>query len=185
MAGVTCMVGEDAKSKDPNLKLENGKITEFPLMQEILSCFARYDRGFGQIVPQCNVEDDMLGVPEMVLRYGGKALEFKFGQSAKGTQPVNRLPDIDAALAKVRETGNLPVPLPLRNAPTQLMKDLDYSDGYKYAHDFPGHFADMEFLPDALRGTVFYDPQPNRHENTLRAYLEACWPIRAITFVPS
>ncbi len=105
MAGVTCMVGEDAKSKDPNLKLENGKITEFPLMQEILSCFARYDRGFGQIVPQCNVEDDMLGVPEMVLRYGGKALEFKFGQSAKGTQPVNRLPDIDAALAKQRLGG--------------------------------------------------------------------------------
>ena len=83
---------------------------------------------------------------------------------------------IDAALAKVRETGNLPVPLPLRNAPTQLMKDLNYSDGYKYAHDFPGHFADMEFLPDDLRGTVFYEPQPNRHENTLRAYLEACWP---------
>ena len=83
---------------------------------------------------------------------------------------------IDAALAKVRETGNLPVPLPLRNAPTQLMKDLNYSDGYKYAHDFPGHFADMEFLPDDLRGTVFYEPQPNRHEDGLRAYLEACWP---------
>ena len=83
---------------------------------------------------------------------------------------------IDAALAKVRETGALPVPLPLRNAPTQLMKDLNYSDGYKYAHDFPGHFADMEFLPDDLRGTVFYEPQPNRHEDGLRAYLEACWP---------
>ena len=83
---------------------------------------------------------------------------------------------VEKALALVRETGNLPVPLPIRNAPTQLMKDLNYSDGYKYAHDYPGHFADMEFLPEEIKGTVFYDPQDNRHENVLRAYLEACWP---------
>jgi len=83
---------------------------------------------------------------------------------------------IDEALAAVRQSGNQPVPLPLRNAPTELMKDLHYSDGYKYAHDYPGHFVDLEFLPDALRGTVFYQPQPNKHENVLRAYLEACWP---------
>ena len=83
---------------------------------------------------------------------------------------------IDAALAKVKETGNLPVPLPIRNAPTSLMKELNYSDGYKYAHDFPGHFVDMEFLPEEIKGTVFYEPQQNRHENTLRAYLESCWP---------
>ncbi len=83
---------------------------------------------------------------------------------------------LENALAKVRETGNLPVPLAIRNAPTKLMEELGYSDGYKYAHDYPGHFADMEFMPDALRGTVFYEPQPNKHENALRAYLEACWP---------
>ena len=83
---------------------------------------------------------------------------------------------IDKALAEVKQSGNQPVPLPIRNAPTSLMKDLHYSDGYKYAHDFPGHFTDMEFLPDSLRGTVFYEPQDNRHENGLRAYLEACWP---------
>ena len=83
---------------------------------------------------------------------------------------------LENALAKVKETGNLPVPLPIRNAPTQLMKDLQYSDGYKYAHDYPGHFADMEFMPDALKGTVFYEPAQNKHENVLRAYLEACWP---------
>ena len=83
---------------------------------------------------------------------------------------------IDAALAKVKETGNLSVPLPLRNAPTQLMKDLNYSDGYKYAHDYPGHFADMEFLPEKIKGTVLYEPQDNRHEAPLKAYLEACWP---------
>ena len=83
---------------------------------------------------------------------------------------------LENALAKVKETGNLPVPLPIRNAPTQLMEELGYSDGYKYAHDYPGNFVDMEFLPDALRGTVFYHPQSNKHENILRAYLEACWP---------
>ena len=83
---------------------------------------------------------------------------------------------LENALAKVKETGNLPVPLPIRNAPTKLMEELGYSDGYKYAHDYPGNFVDMEFLPDALKGTVFYQPQVNKHENVLRAYLEACWP---------
>ncbi|MBP5483964.1 MAG: replication-associated recombination protein A [Bacteroidales bacterium] len=83
---------------------------------------------------------------------------------------------IETALAKVKETGNQPVPLPIRNAPTQLMEELGYSDGYKYAHDYPGHFADMEFMPDALKGTVFYHPASNKHENVLKAYLEACWP---------
>ncbi|MBR6054492.1 MAG: replication-associated recombination protein A [Bacteroidales bacterium] len=83
---------------------------------------------------------------------------------------------IDEALAKVKETGNLPVPLHLRNAPTDLMKEIGYSDGYKYAHDYPGNFVDQEFLPDALKGTVFYHPQKNRHEDALLAYLEKCWP---------
>lgn len=63
---------------------------------------------------------------------------------------------IDEALAKVRETGNLPVPLHLRNAPTSLMKDLGYSDGYKYPHDFPGHWVEQQYLPDELVGTIFW-----------------------------
>lgn len=63
---------------------------------------------------------------------------------------------IDEALAKVRETGNLPVPLHLRNAPTSLMKKLGYSDGYKYPHDFPGHWVEQQYLPDELVGTVFW-----------------------------
>ncbi len=63
---------------------------------------------------------------------------------------------IDGALAKVRETGNLPVPLHLRNAPTSLMKDLGYSDGYKYPHDYPGHWVEQQYLPDELAGTVFW-----------------------------
>ena len=83
---------------------------------------------------------------------------------------------LEKALAEVKLSGNQPVPLPIRNAPTQLMKDLNYSDGYKYAHDYPGHFVDMEFMPDALKGKVFYEPAKNKHEDVLRAYLEACWP---------
>ncbi len=83
---------------------------------------------------------------------------------------------LEKALAEVKESGNLPVPLPIRNAPTKLMEELGYSDGYKYAHDYPGHFADMEFMPDALKGKVFYEPAENRHENVLKAYLQACWP---------
>ena len=63
---------------------------------------------------------------------------------------------IDDALARVRETGNVPVPLHLRNAPTSLMKDLGYSDGYKYPHDFPGHWVEQQYLPDELKGTTFW-----------------------------
>ena len=63
---------------------------------------------------------------------------------------------IDEALAKVRETGNLPVPLHLRNAPTSLMKDLGYHDGYLYPHDFPGHWVEQQYLPDELVGTTFW-----------------------------
>ena len=63
---------------------------------------------------------------------------------------------IDSALAKVRETGNLPVPLHLRNAPTSLMKELGYSDGYKYPHDYPGHWTEQQYLPDELVGTKFW-----------------------------
>ena len=63
---------------------------------------------------------------------------------------------IDEAQAKVRETGNLPVPLHLRNAPTSLMKDLGYHDGYLYPHDFPGHWVEQQYLPDELTGTTFW-----------------------------
>ena len=83
---------------------------------------------------------------------------------------------ISAALEAAAADKTAPVPLHLRNAPTKLMEELGYADGYKYAHDFPGHFVDQEFLPDAFRGRVFYEPQPNRHEDTLKAYLQACWP---------
>ena len=83
---------------------------------------------------------------------------------------------IDKALAAAKEDQTASVPLYLRNAPTKLMEDLGYADGYKYAHDFPGHFTDLEFLPDKLSGTVFYEPQPNAQEDRLKTYLSSCWP---------
>ena len=83
---------------------------------------------------------------------------------------------INTALETAARTRTASVPLYLRNAPTKLMKELDYGDGYMYAHDYPGHFADLEFMPRGLEGTVFYQPADNRHEQTLKSYLEHCWP---------
>ena len=83
---------------------------------------------------------------------------------------------INEALEVASKTQAEAVPLYLRNAPTALMKELGYSDGYKYAHDYPGHFVDQEFMPEGLKGRVFYNPEPNRHEDALKAYLSDCWP---------
>ncbi len=82
---------------------------------------------------------------------------------------------IGKALQTVRETGDLPVPLPIRNAPTKLMKDLDYGKGYQYAHDFRNNFVAMEFLPDAIKETKFYEPGKNTREEELRNYLKRLW----------
>ena len=82
----------------------------------------------------------------------------------------------EKAMAAAKEDLTKQVPLYLRNAPTKLMEELGYSDGYKYAHDFPGHFVDLEFMPAGMEGTVFYEPAPNAHEDRLKAYLEQCWP---------
>ena len=85
---------------------------------------------------------------------------------------------INQALATVRETGNLPVPLHLRNAPTQLMKELDYGKDYKYAHDYPGHFVNQQYLPDALKETGWWKPQNNPAENKLKEHLNGLWKER-------
>ncbi len=83
---------------------------------------------------------------------------------------------IDSALAQVNSTSDAPpVPLHLRNAPTRLMKDLGYAKDYKYAHSYEGNFVDQEFLPDALKGTKFYEPGSNKHEDAIRARLAALW----------
>lgn len=82
---------------------------------------------------------------------------------------------INNAIATVQNTGNLPVPLHLRNAPTKLMKELGYSDGYKYAHDFPGHFVKQQFLPDAGENFSFWMPQDNAAEAKIKSWMHQCW----------
>jgi len=82
---------------------------------------------------------------------------------------------IDAALEQVKATGNLPIPLALRNAPTQLMKEMGYGTGYKYAHDFENQFAAQEFLPEEIKGTKLYDPGKNPKEESIRDFLKVRW----------
>ncbi|MBR2052273.1 MAG: replication-associated recombination protein A [Bacteroidales bacterium] len=82
---------------------------------------------------------------------------------------------INTAQEVVRKTGNLSVPMHLRNAPTKLMKDIGYSDGYKYAHDYQGNFVEQEFLPQEISGTRFYSPQNNPRENEMRNSLRNKW----------
>lgn len=82
---------------------------------------------------------------------------------------------IGKAQQLVKQTGDLPVPLHLRNAPTKLMKELGYGDQYKYAHDFPGHFVNQEFLPVEIKHTRFYEPAENPKEKGIRAWLQQLW----------
>ena len=82
---------------------------------------------------------------------------------------------INDAMAKVKQSGNLPVPLHLRNAPTKLMKDLNYGKDYDYAHSHEGNFVDLEFLPEELKGTAFYNPGNNATENKIAEQLKKKW----------
>lgn len=82
---------------------------------------------------------------------------------------------IDNAIAAVKRTGNLPVPLNLRNAPTKLMKELNYGKGYQYPHDYPGHFVETEYLPEELKQSLFYQPQDNPAELKIAERLRNWW----------
>lgn len=82
---------------------------------------------------------------------------------------------INEAMALVKKTGNLPVPLHLRNAPTKLMKDLNYGKDYQYAHSHEGNFVDLEFLPEEISGTQFYEPGNNSTENKIAEQLRKKW----------
>lgn len=82
---------------------------------------------------------------------------------------------IDAAIAEVRRSGDLPVPLHLRNAPTKLMKELDYGKDYKYAHSYPGNFTQQEFLPEQIADSLFYEPAENSREIEIKKKLQRNW----------
>lgn len=82
---------------------------------------------------------------------------------------------INNALQLVKQTGNLPVPLPIRNAPTQLMAELGYHDGYLYPHDYPGNFTQQQYMPDAIKDYILWKPCDNAHENISRDRMNAFW----------
>jgi putative ATPase len=82
---------------------------------------------------------------------------------------------IESALSLVRETGDAPIPLHLRNAPTKLMKDLNYGKDYKYAHAYENNFTDLEFLPETIAGTTLYQPGNNQREKEVAENLRKLW----------
>ena len=82
---------------------------------------------------------------------------------------------INEAQAMVKKTGNLPVPLAIRNAPTKLMKDLGYGENYQYAHSYEGNFAAAEFLPKEISNTTFFHPGNNQREQAQRDFLQKRW----------
>ena len=82
---------------------------------------------------------------------------------------------INEAQSLVKETGDLDVPLHIRNAPTKLMKELDYGKGYKYAHSYKGHFEEQEYLPEAIQGKKLFEPGDNAREEEMRKRLREWW----------
>lgn len=113
---------------------------------------------------------NLIGYPEARIILGQCAVYLASSPKSNASYMA-----LENALGAVRETGDLPVPLSIRNAPTKLMKKLDYGKGYQYAHDFEDNFVNMEFLPDNLRGTKFYEPGNNPREEELRKYLRVRW----------
>ena len=111
-----------------------------------------------------------IGMPESQLILSQTAIYL--ATSAKSNSATTA---IGAAMALVKQTGDLPVPLHLRNAPTKLMKNIGYGKDYKYAHSFEGNFVDLDFLPDAIKGTKIYEPGNNARENESKEKLKKLW----------
>ena len=113
---------------------------------------------------------NVLGMPEARIPLSQCAIYLAGSEKSNASYIA-----INKALKAVKERGALGVPLPLRNAPTQLMKELDYGKDYVYAHDHENHFIDMEFLPKDLEGSRFYEPGKNTKENQIRKFLRLRW----------
>jgi len=122
------------------------------------------------LATSCFQAVEMIGYPECELILSQTALYLACSVKSNASYMAIR-----KASNSLKETGDLPVPLYLRNAPTNLMKKIGYGKDYKYAHDFDNNFVDLEFLPEKIKGNTFYDPQNNPRENELRARLKALW----------
>jgi putative ATPase len=113
---------------------------------------------------------DVIGYPEANLILSQCAIYLACSPKSNSATVA-----IGGAMSAVNETGDLPVPLSIRNAPTKLMKDMGYGKDYQYAHGYENNFADMEFLPDKIKGMKFYEPGRNVREEELRSYLKKLW----------
>jgi len=113
---------------------------------------------------------DVIGYPECDLILSQTAIYLATSVKSNASYLA-----IQSAKKSFRENGDLPVPLHIRNAPTNLMKKMGYGKDYKYAHDFDHNFVEQEFLPGKIKGSKFYDPQNNARENEIRARLKALW----------
>jgi len=122
------------------------------------------------LAQSCFEAVNVIGMPESQLILSQTAIYL--ATSAKSNSATTA---IGAAMDLVRQTGDLPVPLHLRNAPTRLMKNLGYGKDYKYAHSYEGNFTDLDFLPDAIKGTKIYNPGNNAKEIETREKLKKLW----------
>jgi len=122
------------------------------------------------LAQSCFEAVNVIGMPESQLILSQTAIYL--ATSAKSNSATTA---IGAAMALVRETGDLPVPLHLRNAPTKLMKNIGYGKDYKYAHSYQGNFVDIDFLPDAIKGTKIYEPGNNAKEHETKEKLKKLW----------
>lgn len=122
------------------------------------------------LATSCFQAVSQIGYPECDLILAQTAIYLASSEKSNASYMAIR-----SAAAKVRETGDLPVPLHLRNAPTRLMKQLNYGSGYQYAHDFNDNFSPQEYLPDAISGNAFYVPGNNERERQIRMWLRNRW----------
>ena len=122
------------------------------------------------IATNCFNAVDMIGMPEARIILSQCATYLACSAKSNASYMA-----IDAAIELVKKTGNLSVPLHIRNAPTKLMKDIGYGKDYKYAHTYENNFVDLEFLPEEIKGTKFFEPGNNARENELREFLKKRW----------
>jgi len=122
------------------------------------------------LAQSCFEAVNKIGMPESQLILSQTAIYLATSPKSNSATTA-----IGAAMALVRQTGDLPVPLHLRNAPTKFMKNIGYGKDYKYAHSYEGNFTDLDFLPEAIRGTKIYEPGNNARENESKEKLKKLW----------
>ena len=168
------------RGSDPNAAvywlarmLEGGEDIKFIARRLLIS--ASEDIGLANpnallLAQRCFNAVSVIGMPEARIILSETTIYLATSQKSNSAYLA-----IDAALAKVKQSGMLPVPLHLRNAPTKLMEELKYGDGYKYSHDYPGHFVKQEFLPTELSHETFWKPAENKREDDTKKYMQSLW----------